>query len=275
MRRERTAAEPAMAISRSSSAAHNLRNCDQAPKCLRRGGSTACRGTWLSGMTTSKTSGRSRRAQAFSDRDIWPVGTVGQRAALLVVDIQNDFCPGGALGVPEGDAIIPRVNRTIGMFVRRGLPVIFTRDWHPWETKHFKGFGGAWPVNCVQGTKGARFHLDLEIPKGAMVLSKGMDPEVDSYSAFQAFTVQGRDLESALHELGVDELFICGLATDYCVRATALDGVRRGLTIRVLRDAIRGVDVKRGDSENAIKEMRAHGAHFSETRGLAKLLPKS
>ena len=226
-------------------------------------------------MTTSKTSGRSRRAQAFSDRDIWPVGTVGQRAALLVVDIQNDFCPGGALGVPEGDAIIPRVNRTIGLFGRRGLPVIFTRDWHPRETKHFKEFGGAWPVHCVQGTKGARFHLDLEIPKGAMVLSKGMDQEVDSYSAFQAFTVQGRDLESALHELGVDELFICGLATDYCVRATALDGVRRGLTIRVLRDAIRGVEVKRGDSENAIKEMRAHGAHFSETRGLAKLLPKS
>jgi len=226
-------------------------------------------------MTISKTSGRSRRAQAFSDRDIWPVGTVGQRAALLVVDIQNDFCPGGALGVPEGDAIIPRVNRTIGLFGRHGLPVIFTRDWHPRETKHFKEFGGAWPVHCVQGTKGARFHPDLEIPKGAMVLSKGMDPEVDSYSAFQAFTVQGRDLESALHELGVDELFICGLATDYCVRATALDGVRRGLTIRVLRDAIRGVDVKRGDSENAIKEMRAHGAHLSETRGLAKLLPKT
>jgi len=189
---------------------------------------------------------------------------VGQRAALLVVDIQNDFCPGGALGVPEGDAIIPRVNRTIGL-----------RDWHPRETKHFKEFGGAWPVHCVQGTRGARFHPDLEIPKGAMVLSKGMDPEVDSYSAFQAFTDQGRDLESALHELSVDEMFICGLATDYCVRATALDGVRRGLTIRVLRDAIRGVDVKRGDSENAIKEMRGHGAHFSETRGLAKVLPKT
>src|SRR5438105_13231742 len=263
-----------MDISRSSSPVHNRRNSDQATKWLRRGGSTACRGTWRSGTTTSRISRRFRRAQAFRDRRIWPVGTVGQRAALLVVDIQNDFCPGGALGVPEGDAIIPRVNRTIGLFGRRGLPVIFTRDWHPRETKHFKEFGGAWPVHCVQGTKGARFHPDLEIPKGAMVLSKGMDPEVDSYSAFQAFTDQGRDLESALHELSVDEMFICGLATDYCVRATALDGVRRGLTIRVLRDAIRGVDVKRGDSENAIKEMRGHGAHFSETRGLAKVLPK-
>src|SRR5438876_4513146 len=105
-------------------------------------------------MTTSKTSGRSRRAQAFSDRDIWPVGTVGQRAALLVVGVQNDFCPGGALGVPQGDGINPRTNRTIGPFQRRRLPVIFTRDWHPNVTKHFKEFGGAWPPHCIRGTKG-------------------------------------------------------------------------------------------------------------------------
>ena len=200
---------------------------------------------------------------------------MGQRAALLVVDVQNDFCPGGALGVPGGDAIIPRTNRTIALFQRRSLPVIFTRDWHPKVTKHFKEFGGAWPPHCIQGTKGARFHSDLEIPKGAIVLSKGMDPEVDSYSGFQAFTENGRDLESALHELGVDELFICGLATDYCVRATALDGLRRGMTVRVLRDAIRGVDVKRGDSEMAVKEMRANGAQLLESRGLAKILPKT
>jgi len=101
-----------------------------------------------------------------------------------------------------------------------------------------------------------------------------MDPEQDSYSGFQAFTDHGRDLESTLHELEGDQLFICGLATDYCVRATTLDGLRRGLTIRVLRDAIRGVDLKPGDSEMAIKEMRVHGAQFSETRGLARLLPK-
>jgi nicotinamidase/pyrazinamidase len=194
---------------------------------------------------------------------------------LVVVDIQNDFCPGGALAVPEGDTVIPRVNRTIGLFGRRGLPVIFTRDWHPRETKHFKEFGGAWPPHCVQGTKGARFHSDLQIPKGSLVLSKGMDPEVDSYSGFQAFTEKGRDLESTLRELAVDELFLCGLATDYCVRATALDGLRRGFNVRILRDAIRGVDVKAGDSEIAMKEMRGHGAQFKETRGLAKLLPKA
>jgi nicotinamidase/pyrazinamidase len=200
---------------------------------------------------------------------------VGQRGALVVVDIQNDFCPGGAIPVPEGDAVIPRVNRTAALFSRRGLPVIFTRDWHPRVTKHFKEFGGAWPPHCVQGTKGARFHPDLQVPKGAFVLSKGMDPEVDSYSGFQAFTENGRDLESTLRELAADELFVCGLATDYCVRATALDGLRRGFNVRILRDAIRGVDAKAGDSETAIKEMRAHGAQFKQTRGLAKLLPKT
>jgi nicotinamidase/pyrazinamidase len=200
---------------------------------------------------------------------------VGQKAALVVVDIQNDFCPGGALAVPGGDAVIPRVNRTIALFGRRGLPVVFTRDWHPRHTKHFKEFGGAWPPHCIQGTKGARFHPDLQVPKGALVLSKGMDPEVDSYSGFQAFTENGRDLESTLRELAVDELFVCGLATDYCVRATALDGLRRGFNVRILRDAIRGVDAKSGDSEVAMKEMRGHGAQFKQTRGLAKLLPKT
>src|SRR6266581_2915382 len=120
----------------------------------------------------------------------------------------------------------------------------------------------------------ARFHPDLQMPKGAVIVSKGMDPEQDSYSAFQAFTDRGRDLESTLHELDVDELFICGLATDYCVRATTLDGLRRGLDVRVLRDAIRGVDLKPGDSEMAMKEMRLKGVRFSDSRGLARLLPK-
>jgi nicotinamidase/pyrazinamidase len=189
------------------------------------------------------------------------------------VDVQNDFCPGGALAVPEGDTIIPKVNRTVALFRRRGLPVLFTRDWHPRETKHFKEFGGAWPPHCIQGTKGARFHPQLVVPKGATILSKGMDPEQDSYSGFQATTNQGRDLESALRELGSDEIFIAGLATDYCVRATTLDATRRGFRVRVLRDAVRGVDVKPGDSEAALREMRAQGAVLSQTRGIAKLLP--
>jgi nicotinamidase/pyrazinamidase len=200
---------------------------------------------------------------------------MSRRPALLVVDVQNDFCPGGALAVPEGDRIIPRVNRTIELFARRGLPILATRDWHPRVTKHFKEFGGAWPPHCIEGTKGARFHPDLRMPAGSVILSKGMDPEQDSYSGFQAYNGQGRDLESVVRDLGVDEIFLCGLATDYCVRATALDATRRGLRIRVLSDAIRGVDLKPGDSESAIREMRAAGVPFVESRGVAKLLPPS
>ncbi len=196
-----------------------------------------------------------------------------RKPALLVVDVQNDFCPGGSLAVPDGDRIIPPVNRTIELFVRRGLPVLATRDWHPAVTRHFKEYGGAWPPHCVQGTKGARFHPKLELPKEALVLSKGMDPEQDSYSGFQALSPEGRDLESVIRDRGIDEIFLCGLATDYCVRATALDATRRGIRVRVLEDAIRGVDVKPGDSAAAIQEMRAAGVPFAETRGLAKLLP--
>ncbi len=198
---------------------------------------------------------------------------MSRKPALLVVDVQNDFCPGGALGVPDGDTILPRVNRAIGLFVRRGLPVLATRDWHPKVTKHFKEFGGAWPAHCVQGTKGARLHPKLRLPKDAVILSKGMDPDQDSYSGFQALNPAGRDLESVIRDLGVDEFYICGLATDYCVRATALDAGRRGLHPRVLGDAIRGVDVKPGDSDAAIEEMRAAGVPFVESRGIAKLLP--
>lgn len=192
---------------------------------------------------------------------------------MLVVDVQYDFLPGGSLAVAAGDTIIPKVNRVIDLFRRRGLPILFTRDWHPRVTKHFKEFGGAWPPHCIQGTKGARFHRNLKIPKDAIILSKGLDPEQDSYSAFQATTDRGRDLESTLRELGVDEVFISGLATDYCVRASALNATRRGFRVRVLTDAIRGVDLKPGDSDAALREMRAHGATLSETRGIAKLLP--
>jgi nicotinamidase/pyrazinamidase len=191
----------------------------------------------------------------------------------LVVDVQNDFCPGGALGVPGGDRIVPRVNRTIELFERRGLPILATRDWHPKVTKHFKEFGGAWPPHCIQGTKGARFHPDLRLPKDVVILSKGMDPEQDSYSGFQAYNGQGRDLESVIRDLGADEVYLCGLATDYCVRATALDAMRRGIRVRVLEDAIKGVDVKPGDSEAAVREMRAAGVPFMGSRGVAKLLP--
>lgn len=194
------------------------------------------------------------------------------KPALLIVDLQNDFCPGGALPVPDGDAVVPRVNHTIELFERRRLPIFASRDWHPRETKHFKAFGGAWPPHCIQKTKGARFHPDLRLPKQAVIVSKGMDPEEDSYSAFQAVTREGRDLESVLHDFGVGELFLCGLAADYCVRASALDGAKRGFRTWVLEDAVRGVDMKPGDSLAALEDMKGHGVGIVETRGLAKLL---
>lgn len=195
------------------------------------------------------------------------------KPALLIVDVQNDFCPGGAIPVPDGDSIIPRINRAASLFHRRSLPIVASRDWHPRETRHFKEFGGAWPPHCVQGTKGARFHPDLRLPEGTIVVSKGMDPEEDSYSAFQAVTSAGRDLESVLRDRDVEEVLIVGLATDYCVRASAIDAIKRGFGVRVLRDMVKGVDVKPGDSATALRELRGYGAGVAEGRDLARILP--
>src|SRR5437773_11837632 len=175
---------PAMDTSRNSSPARDPATCRPGMRSSRRAGSPTSRRTWPSATTISRISRRFARAQAFSEITRFAGGTMGQRAALLVVDVQNDFCPGGALGVPQGDAIIPRTNRTIALFQRRSLPVIFTRDWHPKVTKHFKEFGGAWPPHCIQGTSGPRSHPALEVRKGPIVWSKGMDREVDSYPAF-------------------------------------------------------------------------------------------
>lgn len=182
------------------------------------------------------------------------------RKALLIADIQNDFCPGGALAVKAGDKIVPVVNRYIKLFAKNNLPIFITRDWHPKVTKHFKKFGGVWPVHCVQGAKGAGFHPDLRFPKEAIILSKGMDPEKDSYSAFQAVDSNNTELLNLLKIFGVDELFIAGLATDYCVKHSALDALKRGFKVKVLADAVKGVNLKPQDSEEAIKEMVHNGA---------------
>ena len=208
------------------------------------------------------------------------------KEALLIVDVQNDFCPGGSLAVPEGDKVIPVLNKYIELFSSKKLPskqassmlylnfldkkfnqnfaqafskslVFASRDWHPKKTKHFKAFGGLWPEHCVQGTKGAEFHPDLKLPKGTIVLSKGMDPEEDSYSAFQAIDSQGNDLLSLLKSLKVEELYVGGLATDYCVKATVVDALKHGFRVRLLADAIRGVNQK--NSHQAIEEMLKEG----------------
>jgi nicotinamidase/pyrazinamidase len=180
--------------------------------------------------------------------------------ALLVVDVQNDFCPGGALGIHGGDRIIPTLNRYIKHFERENLPIIVTRDWHPQVTKHFQQFGGVWPVHCIQWSLGAQFHPELKLPKEALAMSKGMDPEEDSYSAFHAADSSGRLLADLLGSLGVKRIYIGGLATDYCVKHSALDALKVGLDVHILSDAIAGVNLQPEDSRLAMEEMVRRGA---------------
>jgi nicotinamidase/pyrazinamidase len=182
--------------------------------------------------------------------------------ALVLVDVQNDFCPGGSLAVPEGDRVVPVLNRYITRFTTAGAAVFASRDWHPARTKHFQAYGGVWPPHCVQETSGAAFHAALALPRDASVVSKGMDPDQDAYSAFQAEDSRGRPFGSALTDRGVRRLYVGGLATDYCVKATVLDARRHGFEVLVLADGIRAVDVKPGDGERAVAEMQEAGARL-------------
>lgn len=180
--------------------------------------------------------------------------------ALVIVDVQNDFCPGGSLAVPDGDKVVPLLNRYIDRFAALKGLIFASRDWHPAVTKHFKAYGGVWPPHCVQGTKGAEFHADLRLPGDAVVVSKGMDPDADAYSCFQAEDLNGMPFAAALGEGSVQRLFVGGLATDYCVKATVLDALKEGFRVVVLEDAIRAVDVNPGDGAKAVEEMKAAGA---------------
>lgn len=183
--------------------------------------------------------------------------------ALVIVDVQNDFCPGGALPVKDGDKVVPVLNRYIERFRRQGLPIFATRDWHPEKTSHFKDYGGAWPPHCIQGTDGAQFHPALELPDDVIIVSKGMDPGEDAYSGFQGRNEQGAKLGSLLRARGVERIFVGGLATDYCVKHTVLDGLKEGFKVVLLEPAVRGVDLQPGDSERAIEEMTRAGAEKS------------
>ena len=183
-----------------------------------------------------------------------------KKAALVIVDVQNDFCPGGSLAVAEGDRVALALNHYIARFAAAKLPIIATRDWHPAQTSHFKDFGGIWPVHCVQNTLGADFHPLLQLGAGAMVVSKGTAANVDSYSGFEAVDAQGTALAALLRERGVEQIFVGGLATDYCVKQTVLDGLKQGFAVVLLTDAIRGVDLAPGDSTRALEEMRHAGA---------------
>ena len=182
------------------------------------------------------------------------------RDALVVVDVQNDFCPGGTLAVPGGDDVAPVLSHYAERFARRGAPVFASRDWHPAETKHFAAWGGAWPPHCVQGTRGAAFHPALELPAGTEIVSKGMDPQADAYSAWEAQTDTGKSFADALAAHGTRRLFVGGLATDYCVKATALDALRHGFEVFLLEDASRAVDLTPGDGARAVEDLTRAGA---------------
>lgn len=197
-----------------------------------------------------------------------------EKAALLIVDIQNDFCPGGALQIVDGDRVIAPVNRAAQQFAAARLPVLASRDWHPAVTRHFRDYGGIWPVHCVQWTEGAAFHPALRLPEGTVVLSKGIDPELAGYSAFEGVTDDGRPLAELLSELEVRRLYICGLATDYCVLCTTREALRDGFEVTVLTDAVAGVDLIPGESANALEDMKKAGARLTTVEDLPGVLQK-
>jgi nicotinamidase/pyrazinamidase len=180
--------------------------------------------------------------------------------ALVIVDVQNDFCPGGALAVADGDKVVPALNRYIERFEKSALPIFATRDWHPEKTKHFKAYGGLWPPHCIQGTKGAEFRPDLKLPSSTVVVSAGTAADEEGYSGFDGRDERGSALTDLLRRSGVERIFVGGLATDYCVKHTVLDGLKQGFKVVWLEDASRAVNLLPDDGVRAIDEMLGAGA---------------
>lgn len=185
-------------------------------------------------------------------------------AALLLVDIQNDFCPGGALAVRDGDAVVPVANRLMPLFP----VVVATQDWHPTDHCSFRTQGGPWPPHCVQGSPGAELHRQLDSSHITFSVRKAFTRDADAYSEFAGVDENGRSLDELLRKRGVKRLFVVGLATDYCVRATVLDGLKLGYEVTVVTDGVRAVNVKPDDGATALKEMAAAGAKLVESKDL-------
>ncbi len=176
--------------------------------------------------------------------------------ALLIVDVQRDFCPGGALAVPDGDAVVPVLNQWIDAAQDAGAAIFASRDWHPPDHVSFQEQGGPWPLHCVAETTGAAFHPDLALPVSATIIDKGTDSQREAYSAFE-----GTDLAAQLQAAGIERLWVGGLALDYCVRASVLDARRiAGLPVQVILNATRAVEVQPGDGSRALDDMRSAGA---------------
>jgi nicotinamidase/pyrazinamidase len=186
------------------------------------------------------------------------------KKALIVVDVQNDFCPGGSLAVSHGDEVVAPLNKLMKEFLDRGEAVYKTRDWHPEKTKHFATYGGTWPVHCVQNTGGAEFHPDLLNDPRITVISKGFDETSDGYSGFD-----GTQLAQLLRDEGVEEIWVGGLATDYCVKQTVVDGISNGFKVKALADTMRPVNVNPEDGSKALDEMAAAGAEIVGSKSKA------
>ena len=178
-----------------------------------------------------------------------------QDDALIIVDVQNDFLPGGALAVPEGDTVIPVINRYIDLFLLAKRPVFASRDWHPTDHCSFQAQGGPWPLHCVAGTSGANFAAALQLPAETTVISKANIRDKDAYSAFE-----DTDLDQLLKQQSIKRLFVGGLATDYCVLNTVKDALAKNYAVLLLKDAIRAVNVKPDDGRRAEQQMEALGA---------------
>ncbi len=182
---------------------------------------------------------------------LWP----GSGDGLIIVDVQNDFLPGGKLAVAGGDAVVAVLNRAAALFAQHGLTVAATRDWHPPNHCSFSAQGGPWPPHCIAGSAGAAFPAALELPAATLVVSKATAPDSDAYSGFE-----GTALASLLRERGVARLFVGGLATDYCVLNTVLDALTLGFKVVLLLDAIKAVELRDGDGSRAIAQMAGRGA---------------
>lgn len=194
--------------------------------------------------------------------------TPTRNSALIIVDVQNDFCPGGALAVTDGDQVVSVLNEYATRFVEAGAPVIATRDWHPANHMSFNKQGGIWPIHCVQHTDGADFHTDLKLPGVTTIVSKAQTPESEAYSGFQ-----GTELANHLRRLGVDTVYVGGLATDYCVKSTVLDALANGFDTYFLADASKGVEVNAGDVAAAEAAMSEAGAKTMTLTDLAETQP--
>jgi len=187
------------------------------------------------------------------------------KKALIIVDVQNDFCPGGSLAVPDGDKIIPVVQHWIDKFHMAGDLIVTTQDAHPPNHVSFQAQGGPWPPHCIINTRGFDLHLSLQLPTNVAQFHKGSDPARDAYSGFEGQLVhsnEGLSLSQYLAAQHTSEVYVVGLATDYCVNATVLDALKEGYPTTVFVDGVRGVDINAGDSKRALEAMARHGARL-------------